>query len=224
MGHPLIQASDWPQLLAGPAYHLWFLPFAFVTAGTTQWLARRTAPWRRAAAIPAMACLGAGTVLLRLTLGNPLVDPFPQWGYWLTSIPIGVVLGRILWDSEARDRSAIMMALGLVLLILGIAAHRPQGDGVSARYLMACGAVLLACSVSGRSAPAFRWVGSLVYGVYLLHPLVIRELNHVSGLRRGFASEIVLVTMISTIMTWLTLQAMRVRPAQFFSQPQVNGA
>jgi len=150
--------------LTGPAVHLWFLPFAFVTCLAIWPLGRWMPHMSRAVQIHlcmTLMCLSLMTLALWQITNPP--SPIAQWAYALPSVFLGasfaLTVGRI-WRMIAVTALFLCMALSanwtLGLLQLGIAA-----------------AALIACqliatkpnAVSAFAARASLWV-------YLIHPAV----------------------------------------------------
>jgi peptidoglycan/LPS O-acetylase OafA/YrhL len=173
------------MFLTGTRIHLWFLPFAFVAAVFLVLVHQRTVkvPETRnivAAIIIGMVCvLGCSIIQTWVHLHTPLL----QWTLGLPAIPLGFAIGRIMILPEHKDRRifyllvALSIAAGFVaytaLLRLERGTWFDPGSEYIVRYGISIALVCLALYWPGRLDPISGILGSLSYGIYLVHPLVL---------------------------------------------------
>lgn len=180
---PLSGALSWDMILAGTSSHLWFVPFAFASAGAvagTQHLTRNL-PDRATG----YAALLIGTAVL-LFLGHlPERDypaPIPQWLLSTPSAFLGFAMGRLVIADgpQFKLRTAVPIALGA----LAIAAYCAwlQPSFLLQRYSTSILLVLAALLVPGRPEKVSTFLSPLLFGIYLVHHFVAdRVLSHVPG-------------------------------------------
>jgi surface polysaccharide O-acyltransferase-like enzyme len=173
---PLMDAfSPW-MIIGGTYTHLWFVPFALFGSLLIAGLQART----RAVSHRSMAALvlGAGTAL---TLGNAwllhareMEWPLLQWLFALPSPLLGFALGRVLLSRDKRLLSGLaallsVVALGTLAATLAVAV--PEMDR---RYAVSMALVALFFLWPGKADALSRRLTPLLFGVYLIHPLLMR--------------------------------------------------
>lgn len=160
-GRPLAsEFAPW-MLGAGPAIHLWFLPFATVV-GLALWpLARLAAgkgqAWRGTVAVGLVA--GAALVLAAQA-GPALPRPVAQWAFGLPAVLLG--LGLVLVPGAA-GRAGVLVVAGALFA----GAGWPQGAGL---VLLAGAALWLCLLVRLPAGPVSAGAARLSLTVYLAHP------------------------------------------------------
>jgi surface polysaccharide O-acyltransferase-like enzyme len=185
MDVPFSDVFSATMFLTGTRIHLWFLPFAFVAALLLVLVHRRMtkAPETyniAAAVLVGMICvLGCSIVQTWIELRTPLL----QWTLGLPAIPLGFAIGRIMILPERKDRRNLCLlvvlstaaALGVytALLWLERGAWFDPGSEFIVRYGISTVLVCLALLWPGRLDSTSRTFGSLSYGIYLVHPLVV---------------------------------------------------
>jgi surface polysaccharide O-acyltransferase-like enzyme len=173
---PLAEAfSPW-MIIGGTYTHLWFVPFALfgslLIAGLQ--VRTKTLPHRKMAA----ATLAVGTAL---TLGGAwllhvrdIQWPLLQWLFALPSPLLGFALGRVLMSRDRRLLSKLAVSLS-VLAVGTLAATLiwavPEMDR---RYAVSMALVSLFFLWPGKADALSRRLTPLLFGVYLMHPLLMR--------------------------------------------------
>lgn len=155
-GAPIGSEFEWWMLLAGPAIHLWFLPFSYLFVLLANQMHRQT--W------------GAVNVILvpcSIWLTETgLPHPFAQW---VTVIP-AACMGLALNHFGPLSRQAHVLGWGSVAIaVLMMIAGR---ETVALQYALGISAVLLAFTVQMRATRVSRLLSEISFGVYLLHPLI----------------------------------------------------
>lgn len=169
--HPFRLLSEPFSLLIGPAIHLWFLPAAMLALVFVPALAGDMRS--RAALGRAMAALVVLSALLGMVHGatGPLAGivlpaPFPQWAYALPIYLWGVLHALALRLGAAR--------ITLAGALLASAATWAVAPGL-ASVQMALSALVFEglrhLTLRGRAASAGLVLGSLAFGIYLMHPI-----------------------------------------------------
>jgi surface polysaccharide O-acyltransferase-like enzyme len=164
--------------LYGGSIHLWFLPFIVAADLIARVLSRLTC--RLPTAAVAAPALAVGLTATWFPSPASWTLPYATWWFAWPCIPLGLALGRLYADGRLlgpgiRFPAAVTAALGLALL-LSIGLSPPVG-----RYLAAIGLIVLCLSLPGRPTPATALLTSLIFGVYLSHPLLIDLLRLVYG-------------------------------------------
>lgn len=193
-----IASFDPLMLLAGPSSHLWYLPFAFVVTciasviGESQ---RREHSTGFAIVFYAMA-VGAFWLEVSRASGQ-LPSPVAEWSFALPSVFIGLMLGEIAMHRPAGWLCSVccLVAAGTFWLV-GSAYDGNQ------RVPYACGLALLSFAYCGVrvAGPWVMKLGSVAFGVYLVHPLVasaVLRVTDIGGVYLGVA--VVLITIMAVI-------------------------
>jgi len=172
---PLAELFTPWRLLYGTREHLWFLPFAVMGGLAALQLDRLT----KRLPLPAMVagCLSAAAALV-LAFGQlDLPVPLPQWGFAAASIPLALLLGRLLavGGDEARSAWKAVLAVGATAaLLLAVRAGfdiiptpPPARSGAAAAAILSAGALW-----PRYGEPWLPRLEPLLMGAYLAHPLV----------------------------------------------------
>lgn len=143
---------QWSMLLSGTWIHLWFLPFAFLTAVLSPWFQHP------------LASLGAAllaAVLLSVE-GSPTIVPFGQWSFGVIPVLVGIAYFSWGW------RLAVITLLSSWLVL-----HfgRPSPDNIT--ILVGTGLALACLSYRLPQTPLSDWCARMSVWVYLSHPLII---------------------------------------------------
>ena len=213
-GIPLGEVFTPYMLLYGTSDHLWFLPFAALVGILVHFIdvATQRVPTR----IFVAAAGVTGMVLVWVThLLHPLVDqqPFRQWIFGAPSVPIGLMLGRILarpWK-DGRRVWAFLLAACTVMIAL-ILLQRPAGGRIATepfRYTLTVGLVALAALLPGGMD---RWTSKLtpllLGGYLLLDVLYEQTLGRLVHARGWDPAPVVLVAVMAPA-TLLLVAALR---------------
>lgn len=175
-GEPVAEAFGFWVLVGGTYDHLWFVPFALF-GGTL--LARVQARTRRLPHVPvALAALALGGLLVIVDAAvlqrNTIDWPVLQWLFALPSVFLGFALGRVVLAADRRFFSR----LGWVMTLLGVACVAgSQALGLfdmSVRYAVSMALVTLAFVWPGRADALSQKLTPSLFGIYLIHPLVVR--------------------------------------------------
>ena len=180
---PLSEAFSWNMILAGTSSHLWFVPFAFASAGAValaQHLTRNLpdrATGNVAIAIGAIVLIGLGLLPER-----EYIAPLPQWILSTPSTFLGFALGRlVLADGpQFRLKTALPIAVGALLICGYCALFFP--NFLMQRYATSILLVLAVLLVHGKPEPVSVFLSPLLFGIYLAHHFIAdRVLSHVPG-------------------------------------------
>jgi len=201
------------MFLTGTRIHLWFLPFAFVAALLLVLAHRHMAKVPEiyniaAAVLIGMICvLGCSIMQVRV----PLQTPLPQWTLGLPAIPLGFAIGRIMILPEHKNRrncyllvvfsTAAAFVAYTALLWLEHGTWFDLGSEYIVRYGISMALVCLALYWPGRLDSTSAALGSLSYGIYLVHPLVLVFLYQLGILVHQPLLLLFLVLVISGIIT-----------------------
>jgi peptidoglycan/LPS O-acetylase OafA/YrhL len=164
---------QWWMLITGPALHLWFLPFAFVTSLLLPTFANiwNSATHLVRTAFNILLLLGTLLMLKVATDLNHAGPPFAQWAYATPAVLLGLFLGAN-WPIPHR-RTMVTMAC---LLTLGTAMFFLQVEG-SLQLTIASLAILFCLYVPLQAGWAARICATTSLTVYLVHPLVMSVLK-----------------------------------------------
>lgn len=161
---------EWMMLTYGTAIHLWFLPWIFLAGLAVRGLQglTRASPW------PAVAWPGLALGLGWAAFHSPAAWPFPfeTWWFALPCIPLGLALARLSVEGQLQRRAAGVAAA--VLLAASVALLLAQGLAPPiGRFGLAVALIALAFVWPGRADPITAALSGMIYGVFLIHPLVL---------------------------------------------------
>lgn len=157
---------------------LWFLPFAALALGPVRALSRAASRIRVDTAVPLAALAGAIATSLA-AWGAGLDIPDLPWRSWLRVSPAifwGIALGQCL-RANVEERRKLLVLVGL----LGVASYvlspfdGPPED-LPRRFGVAIPLACLGFSWRPVVPASLRFLATLTFGVYLVHPLVAKAL------------------------------------------------
>jgi peptidoglycan/LPS O-acetylase OafA/YrhL len=176
-GQPIGAEFDLWMLGAGPAIHLWFLPFAFLASALCH-------PLIRSGLLDRAASLGLLTALILLLLvvqrgDSGLPPPFAQWFFALPATLFGLILSR-----SPDRRAPVLLAQGLAIGVF--LAAWALGAGASALPFLIASLALTACLLlQTRETALSRICAATALGVYLVHPIIGALLGRSTALAPG---------------------------------------
>jgi hypothetical protein len=160
------------MLVAGTAPHLWFVPFALcssILVASAQQATRRLhdrTTGHAALALGVLAVAGAAWMP-----EEPLAAPLPQWLLAVPATFLGFGLGRLaLCGNGTLARRDALRVAGVALL--GAIAGVAQPSDLAWRYSVSLLFVLAAFMLPAKSGAALRVLSPLLFGIYLMHPLI----------------------------------------------------
>lgn len=163
-------------LVGGTYDHLWFVPFALFGGTLIASLQVKTRSGSHA--VVALSALAAGALMVvgaAFILGRFGIEwPILQWLFALPSVLLGFGLGRVVL---AADRPLIARLGGALSLLALACVVGSRGLGVPemwVRYAVAMSLVSLAFVWPGRPDALSQRLTPLLFGVYLVHPLIVR--------------------------------------------------
>lgn len=187
LGTPLEAEFSLRMLVVGTSLHLWYLPFAFVVTTVLvslplRGLLKPTWSLWLLWAVAFVATTGLATVLLPIFTKPPV----HQWLHAMAGIPLGLALATVpprpasIWPRLVTT-CALLATTGVV--VIGLAA---RGWGAEAQVyggmqsfgwaMIAGGGLVLLVGVRRAAGPFALWATALAYGIYLVHPLLMRAL------------------------------------------------
>jgi membrane-bound acyltransferase YfiQ involved in biofilm formation len=180
---PLSETFSWNMILAGTSSHLWFVPFAFASAGAVALAQHLTRNLPDRATGNVGIALGAVVLIgLGLLPEREYIAPLPQWILSTPSTFLGFALGRlVLADGpQFRVKTALPIAIGALLICGYCALFFP--NFLMQRYATSILLVLAVLLVHGKPEPVSVFLSPLLFGIYLAHHFIAdRVLSHVPG-------------------------------------------
>ena len=198
-GEPLSSVLSWQMILAGTSSHLWFVPFAFASAGLVagaHYLTRNLP--HRATGYTALVIGAIVLVVLGTLPERDYPAPIPQWLLSTPSAFLGFAMGRLMLaeGKEFSWRAALPVALGALAIAVYCGLGHP--NFLMQRYSTSILLVLAALLVPGKPERVSTFLSPLLFGIYLAHHFVAdRVLSHVPGV--AGSSWLFLVDFILTI-------------------------
>lgn len=190
------------MLLLGTQWHLWYMVFGFAASVVT-YLADGFARRLDGLLVIVLASLAACLLMfLEGMAGSPSSRAMP-WLVSLPSIPIGIALGRCLWESDPRTRVRNTIALfGLVfggMAVLDVLSSGHSAERYMAAMVPVCGVMLL----RGSPDAITTWLTGQRLGVYLIHPLAIHGFTLLLGTPTHGVARAFAVVVCSFVSVWL---------------------
>ena len=190
------------MFLVGPSLHLWYLPYVFLL-GALVLLIKNYVRYSFIFYYTISNLIFAFLLILTPLISRSfdLWTPFPQWLFGLSSVLMGLIAGFILMEN---NKYKFLIFLPLLLFLISILLNLKLGLGVRVTHVTAFTLFVLAFCFVGYETNLFeRFLSSLTYGIYLVHPLIISIFNYM-----GFNSKVnifvylILVFMVSGILTY----------------------
>jgi surface polysaccharide O-acyltransferase-like enzyme len=173
---PLADAfSPW-MIIGGTYTHLWFVPFALFGSLLIAGLQVRTKalPHPRMAAVT--LALGAALTLAGAWLlhVHDIQWPLLQWLFALPSPLLGFALGRVLLSRDRRLLSRLAVSLSVLAAGIWAASLVAAVPEMDRRYAVSMALVASFFLWPGKADALSRRLTPLLFGVYLVHPLLMR--------------------------------------------------
>jgi surface polysaccharide O-acyltransferase-like enzyme len=207
-GAPVLEGFEGTMVFYGAGQHLWFLPYAALSALFVFALHQRLSNVGTEPLIVACTIASFALLLLQPT-SRGLELPFAQWVFASPGIPLGLALGRILVrhrDTPDSWRAWTFLGIGLLFLATAMLAL-PDIDeltvSVMRRFTIACGLLVVVTRVSLPSTRFMRTLRPLMFGAYVLHPFIGYQLM------RFTRDKLALVSMTITATLGLVLALRR---------------
>jgi len=167
------QWFTWNMLFYGTGLHLWFLPFIAIVGVAAHLIQRATA--RVSDLFLASIALPVTVVLFSFRTQLDLYSPFGQWLFSIPALPLGFGLGRLIAHSghqRAARVHAVFFTAGLLLLCGALAVVAPDTLAHTGPYAFSLILLTGVLWLPDKQDPVNAMVGSLLLGLYILHPLV----------------------------------------------------
>lgn len=182
-GQAISDVLSWDMVLAGTSSHLWFVPFAFASAGLVAGAQHFTRELPdRATGYVALAVGAAVLLFLGHLPERDYAAPIPQWLLSTPSAFLGFAMGRLVIADgpQFRVRTAIPIAIGALAIALYTATLHPSF--LLQRYSTSILLVIATLLIPGKAEKVSTFLSPLLFGIYLAHHFVADHLlSHVPG-------------------------------------------
>jgi len=200
----------WEAVLTGTHVHLWYLPYAFGSGLVVYALHRWTARLNTAAVVFTATGMGLLVLVVHATLvsSHRLASPVRQWEFGLAAIPLGFAIGRSLMAPSYWRQRFFLAVVSLATQVTAVILLAYGHSASVVPYSLATTLVCLAYCWRSSSMGVVTLAAPLMFGVYLIHPLI----NF--GLRQLYTAEAHYVTFIGLtvcVSALVTLGLMRTR-------------
>jgi surface polysaccharide O-acyltransferase-like enzyme len=185
------EVLSWDMILAGTSSHLWFVPFAMISAlfvGFAQYSTRNLPD--RAVAYTGLALGCISLVGIAAIDDTGMAAPLPQWLLSTPSALFGFAMGRLLIAGRGKltVRAVLpVVACALGLLILCSAVH---WEFLVWRYAVSLCVMVVAFLLPGKPDALSKFFSPLLFGIYLAHHFVadhfVMKLPHMDHSFQGF--------------------------------------
>ncbi len=164
------------MLFTGPAIHLWFLPFAFVTSVLASILSCHVHTYLRERSFLVLCTM---LPVLSFTAAKLLEEyeftiPLPQWIFVLPSVCLGLMLGFAPPNSRLAKLAMLFSIAASLLFTWDVNEGR-----WSIPFLVGATSALIGWHLFLPSNSWTEYIGRLALPVYLVHPLVIAFLQRI---------------------------------------------
>lgn len=182
-GGALSEEFEWWMLLAGPAIHLWFLPFSYIFILIVNQMRRQTRGLVVVVLVPCSIWLA----------DIALPAPFAQWVTVIPAACMGLVLSHLgPRSTRAHFFGWCSVAIALLMVVAG-------AEAVALQYVIGISVTLLALALKTRSGGVGRFLAETSFGIYLLHPLVFAVVLYLPlDSLAGQAAVVIVVSLIGT--------------------------
>jgi len=173
---PLADAfSPW-MIIGGTYSHLWFVPFALFGSLLIAGLQARTKEVSHRLMAGLTLGLGCAVVLVAAWLLHveEIQWPLLQWLFALPSPLLGFALGRVLMSRDRRLLRGLAALLSVVAVVTLAAALIWSVPEMDRRYAVSMALVGLFFLLPGKADALSRRLTPLLFGMYLIHPLLVR--------------------------------------------------
>ncbi len=177
---------------SGGAYHLWFLPFAFVASLVVVGVKRLVQSAPKRGSVLFFAALGAALVLAATPLRSALEPavPFDCWIDGLPTLAFGLALGTALSIDDLRERQLGIFCIALLgalpsLFNGALDGVFPASAMLAERFAIGVPFVCLGLMVRIPKSRTLAALASVNMGVYLVHVFAIgavQRLQHASAI------------------------------------------
>lgn len=205
-GIPITELLSWRMLITGTSIHLWFLPFAFVSAVLIILTHQVTRHFAIELNVLVMFAFGliCAVVFSIIDIIPEVQYPFRQWILGFPAIPMGYAIGMSRFMKTRRHQYMffIFSILSTCVIVCLIEAFGGQSRFI-VRYCIALGVVCLAFSLNGKMGVATKTLSGLAYGIYLMHPLVISCFHFFIPSGKKPYVVFIMVILTTSILTYL---------------------
>lgn len=193
-------------ILSGPKWHLWYLPFLFVTSISIYYLVLLLKGLKGIGAISFyvfLSLLGLFTTGLWRAWSMNMGSPWAQCVHALPAVFIGAAMGYISMTHSETKRNVYIAAC--FLIIGGTSAWLVFSgyNGVGIPYLIGTGLTGAALIFNMRRSKIVTDISNLTFGIYLIHPLVY--LLVIKFMKIEFPPSGYIIFMVFVISALLTL-------------------
>lgn len=185
-------------VLYGTGRHLWFLPYIFIVLVALNAIKPRIAPRALFWLAVAIATTALATACLWRPISLNWPAPYVQWAQAAPAVLMGIALGL-----GAKYR--IDGVAGLILVLIGLfLADLAHLSGISLPYTIGAIGVVLTAWIGNRFEAPWLYVQPLadcMFGVYLVHPLMLSLAGHVTG--QASLATVIIAYASSTAIVWI---------------------
>lgn len=201
---PLSEVFNLHMLLYGTSDHLWFVPFALVSALAVALAQGFTSRMPHAPVVFGSAGVGAVMLFVSATLLGRFEfnSPFDQYLYALPSALIGFAMGRSLLIESVTERQRVQRVFCVAAAVFGCVAVAFAAQWFPVRYAVSAILVMAAVARPGTADWLTDAMTPLLFGIYLVHPLVIWVTKRSDVFDSYIAPYAVGVLVLSAVTVW----------------------
>jgi len=176
----------WNEFLVGGNIHLWFLPFAFMLSLVLYWMCKLALSSNKT--VNVIAASSFLVIISLYTSGSfskyiALSPPFAQWSFAVSCLPLGFCLGYIYRTMIDISKYLAYGILYTMVVAVCLHIHYLWDNTLLIPYGLGLLLTILALIIPLPYENSGRFLGSLTYGIYLIHPLVMFAVNRVPFLQ-----------------------------------------
>ncbi len=170
---PILENFSASTFLVGTRIHLWYLPYSFGIALCLYFINKFSSEISDLTIVLTMlffsvATLGASSA----TMSYSMPVPLPQWLFGLSSLPLGIAIGRCCYIINKRTEILLMTTIASVAIISCLLLVKMGYTNLALPYSIGTVLVCIAHLWHGHYGKLTQFAAPLTYGIYLIHPLV----------------------------------------------------
>jgi hypothetical protein len=191
------------MLVGGTAFHLWYLPFAFVASLAVALVMAHLEPLPPWLTCMIGACCG-GMMLIMAAPAAAAPTPYREWCFGAAAIPFGLAIGVAVRRASGLARATWLLVIAVVPILCHMGLVRLYGSDPTLPYYIGVPAVCAALAWQIPDSNLLQALTSLSLGIYVLHPLVLSLCVRPMSARLHIASAIAaaIAVVLSAGLTW----------------------
>lgn len=190
-------------LFGGGYIHLWYLPFVFIFSLGMYFICQWLKDFEKDRVfVGSLFAINLAIIVSSMIIQKmKLPYPFHQWAFAFSAMPIGFSIGLALKEKNVIGRFITIVLIGCMSLVLCFALGFSK---IFIPYLIGLPLVFIFFFLRLPYQAVAIKLGSLTYGIYLVHPLVISFCRHVLHIK-----QLIILGVLTFLISMLVVFLMR---------------